>query len=366
MPINTYTGLMRSGKSYEVVSNVIIPAVLSGRDVVTNVDGISEDRIYDHLVKLNPEADSAKFGKIRHVTNEQVADPEFFPYYGEGREVHTDTVVRPGDLTCIDEAWRFWGTDCKLHKNHKSFFLEHGHFTHPGTGVACDLVCMIQDMGTLHRFVKNVVAFTFRTHKKTLLGMSNTYSVTMWEGHKATKATEAGHWVRRYDKAIFPLYSSFKGGAKGKIVNADSRQNIFASKALWLYVIAFLVLASMSGYYGLRFFKPKPAPVAEPAKSAGAFSSSGSSPAAGSPPPSKQSFSSVWRVVGTVRIGEDSFVVVSDSEGRLRYESPSMFSLAGRQIVGDVDGAKVTAYSGVLPGPRPSHGGGLAPFSEKK
>lgn len=43
MPINVYTGLMRSGKSYEVVSEVIVPPIRAGRNVVTNVDGISED-----------------------------------------------------------------------------------------------------------------------------------------------------------------------------------------------------------------------------------------------------------------------------------------------------------------------------------
>jgi zona occludens toxin len=35
MAINAYTGLMGSGKSYEVVSSVILPAVKSGRRVVS-------------------------------------------------------------------------------------------------------------------------------------------------------------------------------------------------------------------------------------------------------------------------------------------------------------------------------------------
>lgn len=171
---------------------VILLAVLNGRDVVTNVDGISEDRIHDYLSRKHPDKDCAKFGRIKHVTNADVFRADFFPYYDDHKEAHTDTIVLPGDLVCIDEAWRFWGTDCRLHKHHKSFFLEHGHFTHPETGVACDLVCMIQDMGTLHRFVKNVVAFSYRTHKKVSLGMSNTYSVQMWEGYKMNKATQAG------------------------------------------------------------------------------------------------------------------------------------------------------------------------------
>ena len=119
MPINVYTGLQRSGKSYEVVSQVILPAILAGRDVVTNVDGISEELIHSHLAAENPKADAAKFGRVRHVTNEDVFRPDFLPFYDDAKAAHTDTVVQPGDLVAIDEAWRFWGTDCKLLKQHK-------------------------------------------------------------------------------------------------------------------------------------------------------------------------------------------------------------------------------------------------------
>ena len=51
MPINVYTGLMRSGKSYEVVSEVILEAIAKGRRVVTNVDGISNDLIRAYVAQ---------------------------------------------------------------------------------------------------------------------------------------------------------------------------------------------------------------------------------------------------------------------------------------------------------------------------
>lgn len=176
---------MRSGKSYEVVSEVVVPAIREGRRVVTNIDGISQEKIHAFLKTKHPNDDELTYGLVVHVDNAKVFEPDFFPYYDDQKGAHTDTVVQPGDLVCIDEAWRFWGaTDCKLHKNHRSFFLEHGHFTNPKTKVACDLVLMIQDMNTLNRFVKVVVAFNFRTHKKVSLGMNNTYSLTMWEGYK--------------------------------------------------------------------------------------------------------------------------------------------------------------------------------------
>ncbi|ENT7525242.1 TPA: zonular occludens toxin domain-containing protein, partial [Escherichia coli] len=50
MAISAYVGVPGSGKTYEVVCNVIIPAVSSGRRVVTNIYGLNADKIYDYCV----------------------------------------------------------------------------------------------------------------------------------------------------------------------------------------------------------------------------------------------------------------------------------------------------------------------------
>lgn len=356
MPINVYTGLMRSGKSYEVVSEVIVPAVRSGRRVVTNVDGISEPKIHDYLFSLHPADDRSRYGYIVHVANEQVFREDFFPYYDDAKSAHTDTTVQPGDLVCIDEAWRFWGVSgTKIHKNHKSFFLEHGHFTHEETMVACDLVLMIQDMSTLNRFVKNVVAFNFRTHKKVALGMGNTYSLNMWEGHKQSKATLIGNWVRRYNKDVFPLYSSFKGGAQGVMVNADKRQNIFTNKKLWLYLAVLIVGGTLAFHNIWKFFNPastgndakqrpeahKTVSRAAPGPSPSSLTTNAPVAAATLPPVSDE-----WRVAGFYRANGESWVVLANSAGGLRAASPSQFQNSGMAQMGEVDGVRVSQWSG--------------------
>lgn len=351
MPINVYTGLMRSGKSYEVVSEVIVEAIALGRRVVTNVDGISNDLVREYVAEKR-KIDIDNLGHVFHVVNEDVFKADFFPYFDDYRGEHTDTIVQPGDLVCIDEAWRFWGSGNKILNNHKSFFLEHGHFTHPDTGIACDLVMMIQDMGTLHRSIKAVVAFSFRTHKKVSLGMGNTYSVTMWEGSKMVKGSLIGSWVRRYDKKVFPLYSSFKGGADGKMVNVDSRQNIFNNPKLWLGIVALFVV----GFFSLRtiwvFFHPKPVAVAADTKTPDA---KGSAPVPGTtqyaaanpvPVPAAPAFSEDWRYAGQLKLPNMTYSVVMGSSGRVRFESPSVFQNSGLASVGDVDGSKVTSFSG--------------------
>lgn len=347
MGINVYTGLMGSGKSYEVVAEVVVPAIAKGRRVVTNIDGLDGEKVAEYI-RANYAPVPELLGEVVHVTNGDIAKANFFPYYDKNKGTHTDTIVQPGDLVCIDEAWRFWpASGAKILDEHKSFFLEHRHFTNPDTNVACDLVLMIQHMGTLNRFIKDVIAFNARTHKKISLGLSNTYSVTMFEGSKQTQATKISSSIRKYRKDVFPLYSSFKGGAAGKTVNVDKRQNMLANKGLWMMIGCVGLIGVTALVFSLRFFHPKQVDeIKQAAKPDGAaVSSAGTKSAAAA---QKTTFSETWRIAGTARVGNSSYVVIADQSGRLRYESPSMFVQMGPQTIGDIDGAKVTRYSGAV------------------
>src|SRR5512135_2244692 len=82
MAITAYTGLQGSGKSYEVVKNVILSNLLAGRDVVTNIYGLKDEDIKAYLVEKY-QAQLDKLGKIKHVTNEEVTLPFFFPWEGQ-------------------------------------------------------------------------------------------------------------------------------------------------------------------------------------------------------------------------------------------------------------------------------------------
>lgn len=366
MPINVYTGLMRSGKSYEVVAEVICPAILFGRNVVTNVDGISNDLVREYVSKKHG-VPIEQLGNIIHVTNADVFKENFFPYYDDTKNSHIDTVVQPGDLVCIDEAWRFWpDTGTKIHKNHKSFFLEHGHFTNTETGVACDLVLMVQDMGTINRFIRNVVAFNFRTHKKVSLGLGKVYSVNMWEGHKQIKSTLIGNWVRKYSKEIFPLYSSFKGGADGKTINVDSRQNIFSNRWLLIKLVLCVGLAIFSSYTVWNFFHATGANAKNPAgtnsTSNGLASSAGANGSVGAIRPSTPPFSDSWRITGSYSAKGLVYIVLTNATGQVRVESPSVFKNSGYAQIGEIDGSLTTVWSGTA---FVAHGNASSPVQQQ-
>lgn len=349
MPINTYTGLMGSGKSYECVSSVIVPAVKAGRRVVTNVDGIDGDAIRAYCIeKFGMSAD--QLGSVVHCTNEDVSKVDFLPY---GRD-DVDTFCKAGDMICIDEAWRFWGTDCKLLPEHKVFFREHRHYVHPDTKVSCDLVLMVQDIGDLNRALKVVVEVTFRTTKLKTLGLDKSYRVEWWEGYKLTNKGRVGVQNKRYDPEVFPLYSSYSGG-KGKELQVDGRQNVLKNPKLWLIAVGVLVMFAVSVYSIVGFFSGKQVKGAASAPASAAASSSGKVEARASTSSTQQQasppqYSDRWRVVGIMRTGDEYMVVVSGPDGRIRLEHPSAFQNSGAVMSGDVDGKRVTIWSGALPG----------------
>lgn len=351
MPINAYTGLMGSGKSYESVVSVIIPAIAAGRVVVTNVDGVDGDAIRAYCTeKMGIEP--AKLGRVVHCKNEDVSKADFLPH---GTEV--DTFCKGGDMVVIDEAWRFWGTDCKLLPEHKVFFREHRHYVNPETKVSCDLVLMVQDISDLHRILKVVVEVSFRTTKIKSLGLNKVYRVEMWEGYKQNPRLRVSVQNKKYSKDIFPLYSSYSGG-QGKEVQVDSRQNILNNKTLWVLIGSVILLGCTSLYFVKRFFQPEThirgqqgAAVVAGAKT----SPKVQTPPAGASQPvsgdfsnsSVPAFSERWRFAGryTNKDGQ-MLAIVADQNGHLRVESPSVFNASDYTALGYVDGQRVTVWTG--------------------
>ncbi|MEN7433721.1 hypothetical protein VA599_23535, partial [Chromobacterium sp. TRC.1.1.SA] len=169
---------------------------------------------------------------------------------------------------------------------------------------------------------------------------------------KQNGKTSTGTWVKKYKPEIFPLYQSFKDGAQGKTVNADARQNILASKKLWALVGGMVLMAGMSARYTWLFFHPKPkneatAAPADPGRPAapGAATPAPAAPAAPGMP-AGPGYSDAWRVVGRYESNGTAWVVVANGAGRLRVESPSVFSNDGQATVGMIDGQKVTVWTG--------------------
>lgn len=347
MAISAYVGIPRSGKSYEVVSSVIVENFKKGRRIVTNIEGITEQALIDYCQSLK-NADSFNLGSLIKVSDDDCIRDDFFPYKDS-----VDTVCQPGDLICIDEVWRVFPND-NIKSNHRSFIAEHGHFTDPETGVCCDLVVINQSVSGIPRFIKDRIETTYLMSRLIALGMPNRYRVNVYTGAKITKSSLVAQYQNKYDKAIFKLYKSFDG-LNGKQAVIDSRQNFFKSGTFKLLIFSIIFLFSIS-YYFLSdvFSKYSKNEKVEEVKSAPAkaIKLTGEEQAlkalnnaATSLDPER--ISSRWRISGEMEKNGALFVVLIDDKGNLRLEPKRFFKGTGRGLTGVIGGESVSYYSGV-------------------
>ncbi|MCX2765443.1 zonular occludens toxin domain-containing protein [Pseudoalteromonas sp. B530] len=187
------TGRPRSGKTYEAVKYHIIPAIQSGRVVITNLP-------------LNID----HFKKIHGTHVEQLIKVVDFDY----SDFHSSAVTFPfskpehyqddwrdnngvGPLYVVDEA-HFSLPKGGTHRSVKKFYTMHGHY-----GV--DILLMTQHQRQMDQDILELVEIVYRTIKNTALGSNSTYTKKVQDGNKgAIVNTEQ----RRYDTAIFPYYKS--------------------------------------------------------------------------------------------------------------------------------------------------------------
>lgn len=269
MSIKCYVGRMGSGKSYEVVSMVILGALRSGRRVVSNIVGLNYDEMVLLLAEEGIPADS--IGELVTIEHDEVFAPDFWLTDENAQGERPSHVLRAGDLLALDEIWRFWDGFNKPDACVMNFFRMHRHFTHPTTGVSCDVALITQDIMDIGRKVRAVVEETYRMEKLTVIGAPKRYRVDVCMGGQSRKALRSIQ--RKYDPRFFALYNSHSGKKEGdadaKEVNIDGRGNILKG-ALFSFIIPIgLLVLIVSILFFWRFFNREP----EKPKEGGAIAS---------------------------------------------------------------------------------------------
>jgi zona occludens toxin len=253
MPIKIVSGLQGHGKTYETVQRVIVPAVGAGRRVVTNIAGLDRDAIIDYLAGQGTSEPVQGWGAILVVSAKEIQADDFFPVLdaaGEHWDQGVPSLVLPGDVVVVDEAWRMFGDTFidyqgrgaeKRPSRAFAFMREHRHFIEPTTGVVCDLVFITQDALDLHRRIRSVVELTTLARKPKELGITSAYVVDLYQGGRPMEARKISSHRYVYDKAIFPLYKSYSGTGQGQEKTLDSRQNVLRK------VLPMMLLAISAG-----------------------------------------------------------------------------------------------------------------------
>lgn len=244
MSIVGYSGLPGSGKSYGVVENVIIPALESGRHIITNIP-----------LKLGRLTDDFPQGKVTMFDNREAEeDPTFF-----------DLERHPaGVIWVIDEAWRFWKSGAKsvnMPQCQKEFFTEHRHNVGPD-GRTNEIVLVTQDLAQLAAFVRGLVEETYRAVKLTAIGQKNKYRIDVYMG--AATGQKPGKPMRQlygqYKPEIYQYYKSHTRNktdfAAGMEEKADDRANVLKHPLIRLGIPLAIIIAVVAVSRVYSYFNP--------------------------------------------------------------------------------------------------------------
>jgi zona occludens toxin len=358
MPINAFGGGPGTGKTYGVMEHVIIPAIAKGRFVITNIDGLQDEAIYEFVNETCYKGKIFCIGHIRHCDRAAPEREDFFPGQDSlDKAMPVPTPDAPcvvgGDLVVIDEATRYWSTGEKVSTQDAYFFREHRHFVNE-MGHTCDLVVIDPDISMLARALKGKIEMTSLTHKPKELGLER-YVVQIFNRAKLTGKPVSVGGPYRFKKEIYSLYRSYAvEGAKEQAI--DSRQSLVKVLLRKFGLLALLAIACVVGFILILRHKMakmeeqvKPAvAVSGPVGPAGSPVGQASSVAAPGAPVGRSSVSPSLRVVGRVTLHGEPWVVLADG-GVVRLENPSAFVGRGVLVVGQVEGQRVTTWSGRLP-----------------
>jgi len=364
MAINLYIGLMGSGKSYETVRSVIVPAIKSGRRVVTNVAGLKYDAIIDYLKSEYKDFDESKAGELCEVTTDELLEPGSLPKYIEGQQAEPGKYVFPGDMLVIDECWKLYppGSQKLVPDEHKSFLRMHRHITRHD-GLSCEVVLISQQKSDINRFVAGVVQMIVRTVKLVQVGSDKSYRVEFFSGNVNPDRTKPDQYkVHRYSSKIFPLYSSYSGGSgDGVEVQSDSRVNVLAGSWLIKLGLPFALLLFIAGSYYLynyfaNFGSPDEPEVSDVSEVDVDVVQTGASPEHISPgSTSSKSFNSRTasrrpsesRLLATYTVNGVSFALLHESNSAYRYiTTPDAVAIAGPEVSVTEKGYVFNPWSG--------------------
>ena len=350
MPIKAYVGQPRSGKSYEVVSNVILNGLRDGRRIISNIAGLNYEAMKEILIKEGiPEE---KIGTIIAVTEKQVNDPHFW-MTDTDREKGIESFLQPGDLLALDEIWRFWKKRGEIDPRALNFFRMHGHFPHPETGLICEIALISQVVTDINENIRGVIQETFKTTKLTALGLTKRYSVTVFAGGNTTKANKITQYQCKYDDKYFPLYKSHsqQTGASAVEKNIDDRGNILKGGFFKLWLPFMFILFCLAGMYLWKYFHPEQKKTETQVTQSGE-NQAGTGQAGQAVTTSASMISDEWRLAGVFqKPNGDIVVMLDDGNKKFRYlVNPPYLNQRGWQLnVQLPDSSYATNYSGKVP-----------------
>lgn len=203
-----HEGMPGSGKSYEAVVFVIIPALKTGRRVIARINGLNHAQIAD-LAEI-PEEECRML--LVELTDEEV--------------MRIQEVAQDKDLIVVDEIHKYWrAAQRKLGDEITDFVSEHRH-----RGI--DIIGMGQNLNDLHSIWRYRCNRKLVFKKLDAVGQVNRYTWTSYSGEllaagrrTQVEFTKVQSGIRSYETKYFGTYASTTADDNNMGTYSDDRSN---------------------------------------------------------------------------------------------------------------------------------------------
>lgn len=234
-------GKPRSGKSYESVVYHVIPAIDSGRKVITNLPlnldwfiAIYGAEKVANLIEIRTESIGIPKSKDSSLTKGK-------PF--SSIECYKDdwrNESGQGALFIIDEC-HFVLPSGRTHIEISEFFSMHGHY-------GFDFLLITQNFRKVDRDIKDMIELVYYVAKNTMLGSNKTYTKKVKDGLRGDVVNTE---QRKYEEKYYPSYKSHTE-SNTAVVEASAND----VKSIWQHWVVkgsaiFLVLAVFMFYKAL-------------------------------------------------------------------------------------------------------------------
>lgn len=233
MAIDAYVGKPRSGKSYSVVKQVILPSLKEGRHVYTNIP-------------LTEEAHAEFPGMIHQLDAKWFEDVDLFDK------------MPNGSCVILDEVWRRWPkgmTANQIPKKDKAFLAEHGHLV-DDMGRTTRVVLVTQDLDQLSNFCLTLIDKTYHSVKLDAVGAGSKFRVDIYDGSAKGERPPKSRLIRSaFDSYNSSVWKYYKSATKSQTDNvgdesrADKRATVWRSPFLWFSLLAPFVVIPFGLWY---------------------------------------------------------------------------------------------------------------------
>jgi len=353
--ITAYTGPPGSGKSHALMGEVILSAVMKGRTVLTNVDGVNPEKVRELAAKKMAKRkgfDPDKLGSVQLFDREDLKKPEFFPTEETG---DANTTIKGGMLVAIDEWALAFPRRASMradpvNANLVPFLRWHRHFV-DADGQSTDVVIATQLISDIDASYRGVVERSFKFQKLSAVGLNKAYKYHVYEGPEQKKGTSTATRNGTFKKEIFALYKSYDTDGDAKETSTDSRAGLFSKGFLALGGLA-LCAIGFGLYSAFGFFSTGAEPDQGP-QAAQPYAASGlpqnAAPGEAEIYAEYMPANSPFRIVGTIAGDGAPLVVIADDNGTTRLEPYHKFEFRDdRPISGIVDGQRVVASDRIV------------------